>query len=110
MTMLKTLMPVWVMESQYDKQRFAEALASKDPGRMIGATVFAASDMTTMGWTRVGVATVELEIENENQIRQNMVGALREQKKTVLAKAQLEATQIEEQIQNLLAISYEAKP
>lgn len=60
------------------------------------------------GYIRVGIAKVEVEFMPLQEVTTTAVTALRRQKDAVLAKAQLEATKIEQQIQTLLAITNEA--
>jgi len=86
---------------------FIEGRSLNDENAMIAAVRFLNVDMTSMGWTRIGSADVTLEIDNDDTIRQNMIESLREQKKSILAKAHSEATTIEERIQNLLAITFD---
>jgi hypothetical protein len=60
------------------------------------------------GYIQVGTAKVEIELMPRKEVTAGAVASLRKQKDALLAKAQLEATQIEQQIQNLLAITNEA--
>lgn len=60
------------------------------------------------GYIQVGTATVEIELMQRDEINSGAVVALRKQKAAVLAKAQNEATEIEQRIQSLLAITNEA--
>lgn len=95
----------WLTE--HSQAEFMEGRGRGDTVTMIGAVKLLDLDMTSHGWTRIGRATVALEIDDDNTIRKSMVDALREQKKSVLAEAQREATRIEERIQNLLAITFD---
>jgi len=106
MATIKATVGAW-LSSDYAQQRFVEGRQSGDPARTLAAIALNHQDMTDCGWTRIGEATVTLEVAEDSQIRQNMVSALQEQKRSVLAKAQREAMQIEERIQNLLAISFD---
>lgn len=60
------------------------------------------------GYIQVGTAKVEIELMQRDEINNGAVVALRKQKAAVLAKAQNEATEIEQRIQSLLAITNEA--
>lgn len=68
-------------------------------------------DMTKMSdvhRTYVAIKPVEVEFDIPDNFdpREGIIFGLREQKKKVIADAQLKATQIEERIQRLLAIEY----
>ncbi len=60
------------------------------------------------GYIQIGIANVEIEFMNRDEMTTNAVSALRKQKESVLAEAQAEATRIDGEIQNLLAITNEA--
>lgn len=64
--------------------------------------------MESCGWVRAGTARVEITLIDKSAIVENKVESLNAQKTQILAEAQMKATQIEEQIQKLLAITYEA--
>lgn len=59
------------------------------------------------GYVQVGTAKVEIELMQRDEINNGAVVALRKQKAAVLARAQNEATEIEQRIQSLLAITNE---
>lgn len=67
---------------------------------------YATHDMTKSGWTKVGTATITVELVNQDTMVTNKVEALRGQLAELRAKAHLEASLIEDQIQQLLAITY----
>lgn len=56
-------------------------------------------------YIQVGTAEVEITLHSAEEATKNAVSALKRHKTAVLAKAQAEATAIEGQIQNLLAIT-----
>lgn len=68
------------------------------------------SNMAAHGWTRVGEAEITVTLPDTEELVANKIDALRKQKDNVLAEAQNKATNIERQIQTLLAITYDAKP
>ena len=68
------------------------------------------SIFTKTGHIRVGMARGEIEFMSPKEMTASAVVALRKQKDAVIADAQREATQIEQQIQSLLAITNEAQP
>jgi len=59
------------------------------------------------GYVQVGVAQVEITLQNSEETTKRAVVALKKKKESVIAKAQAEATEIERKIQTLLAITYE---
>lgn len=59
------------------------------------------------GYTLIGEATVSVTVFPRDVVVTNKVTALRAELQTVRAKAQLKANEIEQQIQNLLAITNE---
>lgn len=60
------------------------------------------------GWTRVGVATITVEfLADPAQMVASKVESLRRKKTDILADAQRKVAEIDDDIQRLLAISYE---
>lgn len=74
----------------------------------IEAACYSNLDMAHL-WTKVGTATITIEVDSRDEMIKSQVATLTEKKKRVLAEAQREATQIEGQIQNLLAITFDAE-
>ena len=64
-------------------------------------------NMANHGWTRVGTARVEVTLVGKDVMVENKIESLKAEKQKILADAQLKVTQIEEKIQNLLAISFD---
>ncbi len=64
------------------------------------------AEMGEHGWTKVGAATITLDLIDRDALLANKVDALRAEKKKVQAEATMRATELEGQIQNLLAITY----
>lgn len=58
------------------------------------------------GYTHIGTATIEVNVFDQKEIVANKVDALREEIKATRAKATAKCTEIEGQIQSLLAIEY----
>lgn len=75
--------------------------------KLVRSLSYSMHDMTTNGWTLVGIAQLTVELAADQDIINGQVNALKLQKQQVLAKAEAESTRIERQIQSLLAISYE---
>ena len=65
-------------------------------------------DMAGVGWSLAGEADIVLRPLPESELVDAKVDSLRKRKTAVMAQAQAEATAIEGQIQQLLAITYEA--
>jgi hypothetical protein len=95
---------VWLTE--YDSHVGPQELA-KQPGDWIAKHVtYSGQNMASHGWTRIGEARVEITLNDPNTILTEKVTALKAQKQNVLAEAEAKATEIERQIQTLLAITY----
>lgn len=81
----------------------------KCPGSMnLGSLTYSDGrlDMTKAGWTRIGTATVTLELPSVNAVIEAKVGALRAEITQTRAEAEAKVNYIESQISNLLAIEY----
>jgi hypothetical protein len=82
-------------------------LAESDGERLVNGFQYGSHDMTGSGWTRIGEAQVHITLKSTDEILLSKVDALKAQKTKLQAETQEEITRIDEQIQNLLAISYE---
>lgn len=85
------------------------ALAYTKPEDLLGPDAFkhlsfSAHDLKSMGYVKVGIATVTLELEGEHVIVQNAIEALRAQQAEIRAKATAECTALDTKINNLLAL------
>lgn len=70
--------------------------------------IYTTSDMVSVGWTLAGEAEITLYFVGERDLIDNKVAALKEEAKNIRAEATAKCTKIEGQIQELLAISYDA--
>lgn len=97
----------WVTE--YGMQGFMAAKMQGDGDEMVDIATYLNPrlDMADEGYTKVGTATIELEIFDDKTVLANAVEALKAEKSKVLAEAQAKATRLDEKIQNLLAITHE---
>ncbi len=96
--------------SKYSLRDFAEAQRTGDSAAIVNSMHFSPNESMGKGkdaWTRVGSATVTVELEDKDKLVGNAVKALRAQQKAVRAEAEVQATSIERQIQQLMAITYE---
>lgn len=93
----------------YSRNIGPKELFEADDAVLLRALSFSDHDMSMAGWTRVGTASVEVTLGSANEIITSKVDALRALKAQKLADAQREATEIEQQIQTLLAITYDAE-
>ena len=87
--------------------------ASTDDNETINVMAF--SNVESMGsapnqWIRIGVAEITVEIVDEKQMVVNTVAALRTEQQSVRAEAEKRATDIDRQINELLAITNEVRP
>lgn len=76
--------------------------------QVVDGLSFSQPDMTSAGWTRVGRATVTVELMGTSDIVNSAVASLRARQQKIRADAEASAMQIERQIQTMLAISYES--
>lgn len=92
-----------------DLARLHNAIKSGDSDAIVSILVYSNADMSTgeRPWPRVGTATVEVAIMDEDGIRQGILGALKAERANVQAEAQKRITEIDGKIQDLLAISYD---
>ena len=65
-------------------------------------------NMTSVGWTKVGTATITVELLDQNELIDGKVTALRAQAKEVAFQAAQHTKRIEDEISNLLAIGCDA--
>jgi hypothetical protein len=81
----------------------AELAELKDATRLH----FCNHDMTSSGWTYIGTATISVEVITDTEtLVANKVEALRGEVQKIRAEAQVKASRLEDQIQQLLAITY----
>lgn len=71
---------------------------------LIENLTYASFDSAPKGWTKVGSVDVVITLFDDKEINESQIATLREMKKTVQAEAQKKITEIEQQIQSLLAI------
>ncbi len=77
-------------------------------GDLAGLTFSDHPDMGSFGWTKIGLATITLDIPDDNALVSAAVKALQAEAANIRAKATAEVTAIEGMINQLLAI--ENKP
>lgn len=70
--------------------------------------VYSNANMTAHGWTLAGEAEITIHLVDERELIDNKVDALKEEAKNIRAEATARCTKIEGQIQELLAITYDA--
>lgn len=78
-------------------------------GKGIEYLGFSKNDMRHAGWTKVGEATITVELNDEREMVSNKIDSLREEAKAVRAEATAKVTRIESQINDLLAISFDGR-
>jgi len=93
----------WLTETR--QESFAAALRSGDPEYLVNSMAFSSLDMSDH-WTRIGEATITVDIQDEEIIKRGMVKTLQAERKRVLADAQVKVNAINAKIQNLLAIEH----
>jgi hypothetical protein len=68
---------------------------------------FATHDMSRCEWSAIGDAVITVEVTDGRGLIDNKVEALKAEKQRVIADAEMASRRIEQQIQNLLAITHE---
>ena len=71
---------------------------------LVKAASFTDTDMSAVGWVKIGTATVEFDLIDRNEMIDNKVVALRAELQSVKADAQVKVQKLEDQLQSLLAI------
>lgn len=74
----------------------------------LSALSYSDQEMGGMGWIKVGRASIEIEFLSDEALRVGAVKSLREQQSKIRAEAERKATDLERQIQTLLAITHAA--
>jgi hypothetical protein len=80
--------------------------ARKD--KAITNLMLTSSDMSKVGYAKVGTAVVEVTLDDDADIIPAAVESLRKQQTDIRAEAEFKAQQIEDRIQSMLAICYDA--
>ena len=82
-----------------------DELMEREPANAIGS-IFTGNTSDSSIWVWIGTAGVTVEIADENEIKAGLVDSLKEAKKKIQADAEKSITEIDAQIQSLLAIEY----
>lgn len=93
---------VWL--TPYDSAITPDKLS--DPA-VLKQLTFNAYDMRSQGWTQIGSADVTVRLLADREIFGNRIESLRAEKAKTLADARAKATDLEREIQTLLAIAYD---
>lgn len=70
------------------------------------ALAFTDANMASSGWALVGIANVSLKIPSEDVLITNKIEALKTEKQTIRAEAEMKSRVIDKKIQELLAIEF----
>ena len=79
---------------------------SKESPEDVKNLSFSEFDMTDQGWVNVGTATITVELLDNKEIVNGQLSMLNEAKRRVQAESARKLSEIETQIQSLLAIEY----
>lgn len=71
---------------------------------LVDSVSFTNLDMSTQGYTKIGVATIEFDLIDRNEMIDNKIVSLRAELQGVKADAQVKVQKLEDQLQSLLAI------
>lgn len=103
MKTITATVPAWITNSGD-----VEMLKGTPEEAVCEAYYFARSDMTSAGWTRIGTATITLEIVSTDSLVQNQVAALEKQMQAVMVDAQQKVNYFKDRISKLQALTFEA--
>ena len=98
---MKTKTIVWLHSTS---AMSPEQLAKASAYDIVREVAFTNSDFSKHGYTNIGMATIEFELINRDEMIQNKVVALRAELQNVKADAQVKVQKLEDQLQSLLAI------
>lgn len=90
--------------------RMREAILKGNTTDAVSCMVFTDIDYTKIGepWPKVGCATITVEVPDDDALRDGVVDALRERRAQLIAEKVAEVAKIDDQINQLLALAYEA--
>lgn len=74
--------------------------------KAMAALHFTDANMTPSGWALVGTATLSLNVPSDDVLINNKIEALKVEKQTIRAEAEMKSRAIDEKIQKLLAIEF----
>lgn len=74
---------------------------------IVSKLAFSSHNMTSAGWVKIGEARIEIDVMREDEVVNGAVAGLRAQQQKARADAEAKCTDIERQIQTLLAITHE---
>lgn len=72
----------------------------------MAALHFTDANMTPSGWALVGIATLSINVPSEDVLINNKIEALKAEKQTIRAEAEMKSRVIDKKIQELLAIEF----
>ena len=96
-----TIVTAWVTERC---TLSPEQILNPTGDQLVREAAFTNLDMSTHGYTKIGVATIEFDLIDRNDMIQNKVVALRAELQGIKAEAQVKVQRLEDQLQSLLAI------
>ena len=98
---IKTVTTAWISNSC---PLSPEQILNPTGEILLKATAFTDTDMSAVGWVKIGTATIEFDLIDRNEMIDNKVLALQAEMKIVKADAQVKVQKLEDQLQSLLAI------
>jgi hypothetical protein len=104
-TITRTINDVGVWLTEYADPA---GLRSDDDVRFARTITFSTNDMRDCGWTRVGTATVTVELVDEKSVIESKVDSLQKQLQKERADSEVKCNRILEQISKLQALEYTA--
>ena len=95
-------MKIWLSDSS---MKTPEQLAAMTPAQIASIAVLYNGDFSTMGYSMIGTAKIEIDLVPPDQMISLKVEALRRDITTIKAAAQQKVEELEEKLQSLLAIT-----
>lgn len=99
---IKGTVPMWL----YGRYTTAD-LDRMNPDAAFNVMVMASGDMTTVGWTKVGMAEITVTLDNPAEVNAKQVAALRKKLTEMRAEHQQAQNLLTQRINELLAIDNE---
>lgn len=85
-----------------------DAVADVEKSRSLSGLCITPADMSSVGYTKIGEADIEVTLFSKEIVIRDSVDTLRKEQSKVRAEAESKVQHIEDRIQSMLAICYDA--
>jgi hypothetical protein len=82
----------------------SEQILNPTGEQLVNAAAFTNTDISSVGYTKIGTASIEFDLIDRDELIKNKADALRAELQGVKADAQVKVQKLEDQLQRLLAI------